>query len=146
MLLKPDRVDSDELLEELETASNKERFSYVGILPCSAEMENCVMRGNRMVVNYLKALPSVMAWIFLSSATMSSISCNSYMGPRGQISRKLFCCHLFHCVSFPSQPLQHLLSFFYSSNLYQPPGKFIKESFNQRFETTYHWLIVSLPW
>ena len=80
MLLKPDRVDSDELLEELETASNKERFSYVGILPCSAEMENCVMRGNRMVVNYLKALPSVMAWIFLSSATMSSISCNSYMG------------------------------------------------------------------
>ena len=69
-----------------------------------------------------------------------------HMGPRGQISRKLFCCHLFHCVSFPSQPLQHLLSFFYSSNLYQPPGKFIKESFNQRFETTYHWLIVSLPW
>ena len=89
-----------------------------------------------MVVNYLKALPSVMAWIFLSSATMSSISCNSYMGPRGEISRKLFCCHLFHYISFPSQPFQHLLSFFYSSNLYQPPGKFIKESFNQRFETT----------
>ena len=52
-----------------------------------------------MVVNYLKALPSVMAWIFLSSATMSSISCNSYIWVPGVKSQENFFAATFSTAS-----------------------------------------------
>ena len=75
------RVDPDQLLEQLETAANKKSFSDIWVFARSADKKYYVIQGGGIKAIYLKALPSVIVWIFLSSATMSSISCSSCMAP-----------------------------------------------------------------
>ena len=89
-----------------------------------------VMQGSDIKAKNLKALPSVMAWIFLSSATMSSISCSSCKAPGQILTDSLMLPDPLHhpsFVAFPT-PSLHLL-------LFQPePATWPF----MMFKTTYH--------
>ena len=104
------------------------------------------MRGNRMVVNYLKALPSVMAWIFLSSATMSSISCNSYIWVPGVKSQENFFAATF---STTSPFLRSLSNTFLASSTLPTCTSHLENSSRKvliKDSRPHQGLIVSLPW
>ena len=98
------RVDSNQLLKQLEAAPDEKSLSHVWVVPrspatnlvshhsCAEDfwIKNNMQEIGRM--NYLKTLPSVMAAIFLSSSTIAWISCNSctliYLSIRDQSSIK----------------------------------------------------------